>query len=125
MSKDPFSQKTWPVNIQLKKKERLLTVDFDDGSTFAYPAEYLRVESPSAEVQGHGASQKKVIPGCRNVGIVSVESVGNYAVRIKFDDHHETGIYSWNYLYELGKNKNENWNRYLKILESVGLSRDP
>ena len=86
------------TEIRLDKAARVLHVAFDDGSAFALPAEYLRVESPSAEVQGHGPGEKKIIPGRRNVGIVGVAPVGNYAVRLTFDDRHDTGIYSWDYL---------------------------
>ena len=114
-----------PVNIHLKKKERVLEVEFDDGSFFIYTAEYLRVESPSAEVKGHGSSQKRIIPGCRYVDITAIEMVGNYALRIIFDDKHDTGIYSWRYLHELGEKYNDVWHRYLKMLDSLGLSRNP
>lgn len=123
MNKDPFSPAIWPTHIKLNKQAQTLDVEFDDGSSFTYTAEYLRVESPSAEVRGHGSSQKNIIPGCKAVHIKDVESVGNYAIRIRFDDNHDTGIYSWTYLHELGKNKDENWRRYLEILHSLGLSR--
>ena len=113
----------WPLKIKLLKKDRTLTVSFDDGSIFTYTAEYLRVESPSAEVQGHGASQKRIIGGCKNVTIDQIESVGNYALRIHFDDQHSSGIYSWTYLHELGAKKHENWNRYLEMLKNIGLNR--
>ena len=88
----------WPLEIRVKQAEQRLEIDFDDGQTFTYPAELLRVESPSAEVQGHTPSQKVTVPGKRRVGIVRLEPVGNYAVRIVFDDGHSTGIYSWSYL---------------------------
>jgi DUF971 family protein len=88
----------WPVELRLKRAEKLLEIAFDDGSHFQLAAEYLRVESPSAEVQGHGAGQKTLVHGRAHVGIMELEPVGNYAVRIKFDDLHDTGIYSWNYL---------------------------
>ncbi|HLI10241.1 MAG TPA: DUF971 domain-containing protein [Alphaproteobacteria bacterium] len=114
-----------PLEIRLKKAEKRLEIDFDDGRTFSYPAEYLRVESPSAEVQGHGPSQKQIVAGRRHVGIMAVESVGNYAIRIVFDDLHDTGIYSWTYLYELGAEQAEKWQAYLDALASRGLSRDP
>lgn len=120
-----FGTEHWPVEIRLKQAEKRLEIDFDDGTRFSYPAEYLRVESPSAEVQGHGPSQKQIVAGRAHVGIMSVEPVGNYAVRIKFDDLHDTGIYSWAYLYELGQKQNENWGRYLKALAERGLSREP
>lgn len=115
----------WPTEIRLKQAEKRLEVDFDDGARFSFPAELLRVESPSAEVQGHGPSQKTIVAGRRHVGIMSVEPVGNYAIRIQFDDLHDTGIYSWRYLYDLGRRQGEIWNDYLKALEARGLSRDP
>ena len=115
----------WPVEIRLKRAERALEIDFDDGRHFRFPAELLRVESPSAEVQGHGPSQKQTIAGRAHVGILELEPVGNYAVRIKFDDLHDTGIYSWAYLYELGERQDELWAAYLKALAAKGLSREP
>ncbi|MGO8866293.1 MAG: gamma-butyrobetaine hydroxylase-like domain-containing protein [Alphaproteobacteria bacterium] len=115
----------WPVEVRLKKAEKLLEIDFDNGITFRYPAEYLRVESPSAEVQGHSASQKQLVAGRRHVGILSLEPVGNYAIRIGFDDLHDTGIFTWAYLYELGERQAEKWVGYLAALESAGLSREP
>jgi len=114
-----------PTEIRLKSAEKRLEVDFDDGASFSLPAELLRVESPSAEVQGHGPSQKQIIAGRRHVGIMELESVGNYAIRIRFDDLHDTGIYSWSYLYELGQYQDELWRAYLDALEQRGLSRDP
>jgi len=115
----------WPVEIRLKKAEKLLEVEFDDGRSFRYPAEYLRVESPSAEVQGHSAAQKQIVGGRRHVGILSLEPVGHYAIRIGFDDLHDTGIYSWDYLYELGETQAEKWQAYLDALAARGLSREP
>ena len=123
--KDGFSTDRWPTEIRLKKAEKILEVDFDDGQSFAFPAELLRVESPSTEVQGHTPAQKQTIAGRRHVGIVSLDPVGNYAIRIVFDDLHDTGIFSWQYLYELGADKEAIWNRYLDTLEAGGLSRDP
>ena len=122
---EDVSTQHWPVEIRLKQAEKILEVDFDDGAKFRFPAELLRVESPSAEVQGHGPSQKTTVAGRSQVGIMAVEPVGNYAIRIKFDDLHDTGIYSWRYLYELGLNKDKVWAEYLKALEAKGLSRDP
>ena len=115
----------WPVEVRLKKAEKLLEIDFDNGISFHYPAEYLRVESPSAEVQGHSASQKQLVAGRRHVGILSLEPVGNYAIRIGFDDLHDTGIFTWAYLYELGERQAEKWVGYLAALASAGLSREP
>jgi DUF971 family protein len=111
------------TEIRLDKAARVLHVAFDDGSAFALPAEYLRVESPSAEVQGHGPGEKKIIPGRRNVGIVGVAPVGNYAVRLTFDDRHDTGIYSWDYLHDLGREHERRWQAYLDALAAQGLSR--
>jgi DUF971 family protein len=115
----------WPVEIRLKQAERVLEIDFDNGARFRLPAELLRVESPSAEVQGHGPSQKQVVAGRAHVGILGLEPVGNYAIRIKFDDLHDTGIFSWAYLYELGEKQDELWASYLAALAERGLSREP
>jgi DUF971 family protein len=120
-----YGQKHRPSEIRLKRAEKVLELDFEDGFTAALPAELLRVESPSAEVQGHGPDQKKVIPGRRHVGIMGVEPVGNYAIRIKFDDLHDTGIFSWDYLYDMGQRKDEMWSDYIASLDAKGLSRDP
>lgn len=125
MTGDRFSTRHWPVEIRLETAEKRLRIDFDDGRSFTYPAEFLRVESPSAEVQGHGPGQKQVVAGRRHVGILGVEPVGNYAIRIRFDDLHDTGIFSWSYLYELGERQEELWARYLAELDARGLSRDP
>ena len=115
----------WPVELRLKKAEKLLEVAYDDGSRFRLPAEYLRVESPSAEVQGRGPGQKTLVAGRAHVGIIALEPVGNYAVRITFDDLHDTGIYSWTYLYELGVEHEARWRAYLEGLAANGLSREP
>jgi DUF971 family protein len=115
----------WPVELRLKRAEKRLEVAFDDGSRFSLPAEYLRVESPSAEVQGHGAGQKTLVHGRAHVGIMELEPVGNYAVRIKFDDLHDTGIYSWNYLFQLGLEHEKRWREYLGALSANGLNREP
>lgn len=114
-----------PTEVRLKKAEKTLVVSFEDGHSFQFPAELLRVESPSAEVQGHGASQKQTVAGRRHVGIMGLEPVGNYAVRISFDDLHDTGLFSWAYLYELGLNQETIWETYLDNLAKAGLSRDP
>jgi DUF971 family protein len=115
----------WPVEIRLLTAEKVLQVSFEDGKTYRLPAEYLRVESPSAEVQGHAPGQKQLVAGRRHVGIMAVEPVGNYAVRLKFDDLHDTGIFSWRYLYQLGLEQEERWAGYLAALDQAGLSRDP
>ena len=115
----------WPVEIRYNAERRHLTVAFDDGTAFTYPAEFLRVESPSAEVKGHGAGEKRIVAGRSHVGIMKIEPVGNYAVRLHFDDLHDTGLYSWRYLYELGERQDELWQTYLDALAARGLSRDP
>ena len=122
---DQYGTRHWPAEIRLKKDDKRLEIDFDDGRTFSYPAELLRVESPSAEVQGHGGDQKQIVGGRRHVGIMEIEPVGNYAIRIIFDDLHDTGIFSWNYLYGMGERQDEIWQLYLANLEQKGLSRDP
>jgi DUF971 family protein len=114
-----------PTEVRLRRAEQRLEIDFDDGARFSLPAEYLRVESPSAEVQGHGPSERKTIAGRRHVGILSVEPVGHYAIRLIFDDLHDTGIYSWEYLYELGRDQSGKWAAYLQALKAQRLSRDP
>jgi DUF971 family protein len=120
----PHETVHWPTEIRYKSDEKALEVDFDDGECFHLPAELLRVESPSAEVMGHGEG-KTIIAGRRAVGIMEIESVGNYAVRLRFDDLHDTGIFSWTYLRYLGDEKKEIWAQYLVALEEKGLSRDP
>ena len=120
-----FSQNYKPIEIRVKKEEKVLEIDFDNGASFCIPAELLRVESPSAEVQGHGPSQKKLITGRRHVGIIGVEPVGNYAIAIKFDDLHDSGIYTWDGLYDFGENQEVIWQAYLDQLDKKGLSRDP
>ena len=115
----------WPVELRLKQAEKRLEVEFDDGKKFSLPAEYLRVESPSAEVQGHGPGERVVVAERAHVGILDLEPVGNYAVRIKFDDLHDTGIYSWEYLYQLGVEHHKRWRDYLSALAAKGLTREP
>lgn len=114
-----------PLEIRYEAAAKNLIIAFDDGVTFTYPAELLRVESPSAEVQGHGAGQKQIVVGRSYVGIMKVDPVGNYAVRLHFDDLHDTGIFTWRYLYELGERQDEIWQAYLAELDAHGLSRDP
>ena len=115
----------WPKEIRYVAQEKRLEVEFDDGVSFSYPVELLRVESPSAEVQGHGPGDKTIVANRRHVGIMAIEPVGNYAIRIKFDDLHDTGIFTWPYLYHLGQNQTAIWDAYLAELEARGLSRDP
>jgi DUF971 family protein len=113
-----------PTEIRYRKTERTLFVTFDDGRTYVLPAEYLRVESPSAEVQGHGPDSKIIVPGKMFVGIKHIEPVGNYAVRLDFDDGHDTGIFSWEYLYTLGREQGDRWQAYLAAMDDQGLSRE-
>ncbi|MEO3435383.1 DUF971 domain-containing protein [Inquilinus sp. CAU 1745] len=119
-----FETRHWPTELRLKQAERRLEIDFDDGSSFSLPAELLRVESPSAEVQGHGPGQKQIVFGKAGVGITALEPVGRYAVRIRFDDGHDTGIFSWTYLHGLGDRQKEIWKAYLEELAERGLSRE-
>ena len=112
-----------PTEIRLDRAARILRVTFDDGARFALSAEYLRVESPSAELQGHGPDQKTILGGKQHVGIGAVEPVGHYAVRLVFDDGHDTGIFSWEYLHELGVQHDRRWSVYLAALAARGLSR--
>lgn len=114
----------WPEELRLQEQGCLLKVVFNSGETHFLNAEYLRVESPSAEVQGHGPDQKVCVGGKMGVSIIKVEPVGNYAVRLTFDDMHSTGIYSWNYLAQLGREYDTIWPAYLERLESEGKSRD-
>jgi DUF971 family protein len=114
----------WPTELRLAKDKRVLTVAFDGGDSFALPAEYLRVKSPSAEVQGHSPDERKTVPGKRNVMILEVQPVGNYAVRLVFDDLHSTGIFSWDYLAELGRNQTRYWQTYLDELAAKGMTRE-
>jgi DUF971 family protein len=114
-----------PVEIRLKRAEKRLDVTFDDGLVARLPAEYLRVESPSAEVQGHGPGQRKIVAGRRHVAIIGVEPVGHYAVKLVFDDLHDTGIYSWPFLHQLALEQDTRWEAYLAALAARGLSRDP
>lgn len=115
---------TAPKELRVSKDRRLLTVTFPDHQAFELPAELLRVLSPSAEVQGHSPEQRVTVPGKKNVAILKIEPVGNYAVRITFDDFHDTGIFTWNYLHTLGHEKDARWQGYLDELAEKGLSRD-
>jgi DUF971 family protein len=115
----------WPTEIKLARDRAALTVSFDTGERYALPAEYLRVKSPSAEVQGHSPSERKTVPGKKNVLVLEVQPIGNYAVRLVFDDMHSTGIYSWDYFLELGRNHDKYWQAYLDELAQKGLTREP
>ena len=115
--------KPWPTELRLHKDRRALTVAFDTGERFDLSAEYLRVRSPSAEVQGHSPDERKTVAGKKDVAILEVNPIGNYAVRLVFDDMHSTGIFSWDYLLSLGQNREANWQDYLDDLAGKGLSR--
>lgn len=114
-----------PTDLKLRKTSRVLEVTFDDGQTYSLPFEYLRVYSPSAEVRGHGAGQEKLQTGKESVGIRAIEPVGHYAVRLVFDDGHDSGLYTWSYLEELGRDQEQKWRDYLDRLEAAGYAREP
>ena len=116
---------TWPTEIKLRRDRAALIVSFDNGERFELPAEYLRVKSPSAEVQGHSPDERKTVPGKKNVMVLEVHPIGNYAVRLVFDDMHATGIFSWDYFLDLGRNYETYWQAYLDELAVKGLSREP
>jgi DUF971 family protein len=124
MAEKHTETRAWPKELRLTKDRRALAVAFEDGSAFSLPAEYLRVESPSAEVQGHTPDERKIVGGKREVMILEVLPVGNYAVRLVFDDMHSTGIYSWDYLHELGREHEQRFARYLDELAAKGLTRE-
>lgn len=113
----------WPSELRVTDQGRTLRVSFEGGDVFDLPAEYLRVESPSAEVQGHSPGERKIVGGKKNVAIIGVVSVGTYAVRLEFDDMHSTGLYAWSYLHELGRDHAAKWDAYLKTLAEKGLTR--
>ena len=113
----------WPTELRLHKDRKTLTVTFGNAEGFDLPAEYLRVRSPSAEVQGHSPDERKTVAGKKNVAILEVLPIGNYAVRLVFDDLHSTGIFSWDYLFELGRDRDAKWQEYLDELAGKGLSR--
>jgi DUF971 family protein len=114
---------SWPTELKVDKERRLLAVSFDDGAIFSLPAELLRVMSPSAEVQGHSPQERVTVPGKKAVRILRIEPVGNYAARIVFDDDHDTGLYTWAYLRDLGENKEQRFQEYLAELAAKRLSR--
>ena len=114
-----------PTEINLHKVSRVLELCFEDGSRFELPVEYLRVYSPSAEVQGHSPGQEVLQIGKQDVNIDKIEPIGHYAVKLVFDDNHDSGIYSWEYLYELGETYEDRWQHYLQRLEEAGHKRQP
>ncbi|WP_112663064.1 gamma-butyrobetaine hydroxylase-like domain-containing protein [Microvirga flavescens] len=120
-----MTSERWPTELRLSKDKRSLHIAFDNGEAFDLSAEYLRIASPSAEVQGHSPAERKTVPGKRDVEIMKIDPIGNYAVKLTFDDMHDTGIYGWGYLHELGRDKGAKWDAYLAELAAKGLSRDP
>ena len=114
-----------PTEIRLRKNSRVLVVAFDDGTEFSFSFEYLRVHSPSAEVKGHGPGQEVLQTGKINVGISAIKPVGHYALQLVFDDGHDTGLYAWDYLYELCTGHEQKWQDYLDRMTQAGASRDP
>ncbi len=123
MTDPAIKERPWPSELRLKDKGKLLAVTFDNGETFEYTAEFLRVESPSAEVKGHGPGQAKTVSGKRNVTIFSLDPIGNYAVKLSFSDNHSTGLYSWDTLLEMGRRMDEIWQSYLAKLKAQGKER--
>jgi DUF971 family protein len=115
----------WPTELRLHKDRKTLTVAFDNGASFDLAAEYLRVRSPSAEVQGHSPAERRTVAGKKDVQILELHPVGNYAVRLAFDDMHSTGIFSWDYLFELGTKREQYWRDYEAELAEKGLVREP
>jgi DUF971 family protein len=120
----PDAQTPWPTELRLRKDRKALSISFDSGEQYDLAAEYLRVKSPSAEVQGHSAEERKTVPGKIDVMILEVIPVGNYAVRLVFDDLHSTGIFGWDYLRELGANRDKYWQDYLDELASKNMRRE-
>ena len=114
-----------PTEIKLHQKSRSLDISFSDGKTFQFPCEFLRVHSPSAEVSGHGPGQEVLQTGKRMVNIIRIEPVGNYAIQLNFTDGHNTGLYSWDLLYNYGLNQDKMWQRYLQRMEEAGVNREP
>jgi DUF971 family protein len=121
---DSTSKTPQPTGLIVRKQSRVLEIDFEDGSKFSLPFELLRVYSPSAEVRGHGPGQETLQTGQRNVDLVTMDAVGNYAVKPVFSDGHDTGIYSWEYLHHLGSNRDALWEDYLRRLEAAGFTRE-
>ena len=120
-----MEKQPWPIDIKYRKQSRILEISFDDGEQYRLPVEYLRVYSPSAEVQGHGPGREVLQVGKEDVAISAIEPIGNYAVRLVFDDGHDTGIFTWKILHELGSQQKQRWQLYLSRLEAAGYSRQP
>jgi DUF971 family protein len=119
------SESAWPTELRLRKDRRVLVIRFEDRESYELPAEYLRIRSPSAEVQGHSPAERRLVAGKRDVQISELHPVGNYAVRLVFDDLHSTGIFTWDYLLELARNREAYWSEYLGELQEKRLSRAP
>ena len=115
----PVAATPVPTEIRLRRQSRVLELRFDDGQAFSLPLEFLRVHSPSAEVKGHGPGQETLVLGKQDVGITRIEQVGQYAVRLVFDDGHDSGLYSWKYLHELGRDRDRLWARYLERVRAA------
>ena len=115
----------WPTELRLGKDKTTLVVAFDNGESFEFPAEFLRVHSPSAEVQGHSPEERQTVGGKRDIMVIEVHPIGNYAVRLVFDDMHATGIYSWDYFLKMGREREAMWQTYLNELAAKGMTRDP
>ena len=122
---EPGAANPQPVELRIRRASARLEVDFDDGLQAVLPAEYLRVESPSAEVQGHGPNERKTVSGKILVSIVGAESIGHYAIRIRFTDGHDSGIFTWAYLHQLAREHPQRWQAYLEALARKGLKREP
>jgi len=121
--RDETANAPWPTELRLRRDRRALAIRFDDGAEYDLPAEFLRVLSPSAEVQGHSPEQRKTVPGKRDVTIAAATPVGNYAVRLTFSDRHDSGLYTWRYLRKLGDERETLWAAYLEELDQKGMSR--
>ena len=119
----PDQQGPWPTDLKFNRADAQLDITFNTGERFSLPFELLRVESPSAEVQGHGPGQRQLVPGKQHVGVSKVVQTGNYAVRIEFDDGHNSGIYTWDFLYKMGLNLEQRWANYVAELDEAGFSR--
>jgi DUF971 family protein len=115
----------WPTEVRIRKDKTTLAVAFDNGEAFEFPAEFLRVHSPSAEVQGHSPDERQTVGGKRNIMVIEVHPIGNYAVRLVFDDMHATGIFTWDYLLKMGREQKAMWQTYLDELAAKGMTRDP
>lgn len=118
-----MTSRPWPTELKVRRSDQTLTASFDSGERFVLPAEYLRVMTGSALDRGHGAGDRPPVAGKQGVGISEITPIGRYAVRIRFDDGHDTGLYSWDALYDLGRNRDRHWGQYVQDLEKAGLSR--